>query len=373
MSFKGNPVQDGRETMTRRERFCRLYDFEKTDRSVWWEAVEFWPETVEQWRSKGGLPAEANVMQYYGFDPTPRVYGGLGCTALTLSGPPVQSHVLKEEQGTRVMENDLGAIWRIRTDGASMPQWLKFPIESHQDWLDKIKPRLDPCDHDFSCLDQETALCLEQDGPIGFWITGLYAFWRLFWGEVNLAYAFYDYPETLHDMARTWLKLHCECHPRIFSTVQVDYMLLHEDMAYKNGPLIGPALFDEFIAPYYRELMAHLRQCGQHRFMLDSDGNNGIVLERFAELGINGLFPFEAAAGCDALEFRRKYPRFVVWGAIDKRVLLRTKEDIEREVMSKVPPLWEGGGFIPSIDHSVPPCPQENFEYFLQLVREICR
>ena len=29
--------------------------------------------------------------------------------------------------------------------------------------------------------------------------------------------------------------------------------------------------------------------------------------------------------------------------------------------------------FIPAIDHSVPPCPQGNFEFFLELVRDICQ
>jgi uroporphyrinogen decarboxylase len=96
-------------------------------------------------------------------------------------------------------------------------------------------------------------------------------------------------------------------------------------------------------------------------------------LDRFAELGINGLFPFEVAAGSDVLAFRERHPRFFVWGAFDKRALLGTRDDVEREVMAKVPKLWEQGGFIPSIDHSVPPCPQENFEHFLELVRSICR
>ena len=53
----------------------------------------------------------------------------------------------------------------------------------------------------------------------------------------------------------------------------------------------------------------------------------------------------------------------------DKRALLKTKADVEREVMSKVPHLLETGRFIPSIDHAVPPCPQENFEHFIELVR----
>ena len=364
-------------SLTHRERFCRLYDFQNVDRLVQWEAVAFWQQTVDEWKATGGLPEDVErtgVMAYYDMEPRPTVSGGLGLTSMQLSGPPVEWHVVEEDEHSRVIEDDLGALRRTRTDGTSMPQFLRFPVESDADWRDKIAPRLRPQAHTYGKLEEEVATCAEEpDAPVGLWLVGLYAFWRNFWGEVNLAYAFYDAPDTLHDMARTWLRMHCECTPRVLGATDVAWTLFHEDMACKGGPLIGPRTFDEFMAPYYRELLAHLRQHGQHRLAVDSDGNNGEVLERFADLGINGLYPFEVAAGSDALAFREKYPHFFVWGAVDKRVLLGTREDIEREVEAKVPKLWEQGGFIPSIDHSVPPCPQENFEYFLKLVREICR
>jgi len=358
--------------LTSRERFCKLYDFEKVDRSVRWEAVGFWGQTVEEWNASGGLPAGVDPMEYYEFDPTPTVSGGLGLTSMSLSGPPVQTRVVDDDGHTSVVENDLGALWRERSDGgASMPQWIRFPVESHEDWLNKIKPRLRPQDHNYGGLESEIRSLQDSDGPAGFWLVGLYAFWRNFWGEHNLAYAFYDAPETLHDMARSWLSVHCECSPRILDSVDIDYVLFHEDMAFKNGPLIGPSTFDEFMAPYYRELFSHLKSNKMTRFLLDSDGNNGPILDKFIDIGMNGLFPFEVSAGCDVVEFRKTHPDFVIWGGIDKRVLLQTREDIEKEVMAKVPVLWESGGYMPSIDHSVPPCPQENFEYFLQLVRSI--
>ncbi|MBI3920968.1 MAG: hypothetical protein HY318_06060, partial [Armatimonadetes bacterium] len=232
---------------------------------------------------------------------------------------------------------------------------------------------LNPREHDYGTLEQDAESFRTNDEPNGLWLVGLYAFWRNFWGEENLAYAFYDCPETLHDMAATWRTMHCECLPRVLEATRVDYTLFHEDMACKGGPLIGPEFFDRFMAPYYREVFQHLRSFGQHRFMLDSDGDNGLVLERFVELGMNGIFPLEIAAGSDPLAFRRRHPDFFLWGCIDKRVLLGTTDDVKREVEGKVPELWQSGGFIPAIDHAVPPCPQENFEFFLDLVRGICQ
>jgi uroporphyrinogen decarboxylase len=62
----------------------------------------------------------------------------------------------------------------------------------------------------------------------------------------------------------------------------------------------------------------------------------------------------------------------VLWGGIDKRVLSRSKKEIEHEVLSKVPELLKNGGYIPSIDHSVPPdVPFKNFEFYIDLIRRL--
>ena len=355
--------------LTRRERFCRLYDFERADRPPRWEAIAFWGETIEQWKAQGGLPGDADPMAHYGFEPRYEISANLGFTGMTLSGPPVQTRIIEDDGHTRVCENDLGSVWRERLDGTSMPQFIRFPVESHRDWLQKIKPRLDPQAHDFGTIEPAAGRSRTSDDPWGFMLVGLYAFWRNLWGGQNLAYAFYDQPETLHDMADTWLKMHCECTPRVLEAARLDYTFFHEDMAFKTAPLIGPNLFRQFMAPHYRPLIEHLRHHGQRRFLLDSDGQNGQVLDEFIELGIGGMFPFEVAAGYNIAAFRTTHPRFMVWGGIDKRVLLRTKADIRRVVLENVPAVWETGGFIPAIDHAVPPCPRENFEYYLELIR----
>jgi uroporphyrinogen decarboxylase len=62
----------------------------------------------------------------------------------------------------------------------------------------------------------------------------------------------------------------------------------------------------------------------------------------------------------------------VLWGGIDKRVLARDKAAIDREVQAKVPFLIEQGGWIPGIDHAVPPdVPLENYIYYFESVKAI--
>lgn len=362
--------------LTQRERFCRVYDFQKADRPPRWETIAFWEETIAGWRARGGLPDSVRDSEsariHYGMEPWIGISGGLGLTGMAMLGPPNQWRLVKQEADSAIHESDLGEIVRHRSDGGvSMPQFIRFAVESPADWERKIKPRYRPSEHAFAGLDKEVAgVKALGDVPVGLYLVGLYAFWRNWWGEEKLAYAFYDFPEVLRDMARVWLTMHTTNVGRVLAAHPCDWTLFHEDMACKGGPLIGPRLYKEFMAPYYRELFQHLRTLGQRRIAVDSDGDNGPLLECFVELGFNGLYPFEVAAGSDALAFREKHPDFVVLGALDKRVLLQSREAVRREVMTKVPRLWTQGGFIPSVDHSVPPCPRENFEYFVQCIRE---
>ena len=73
------------------------------------------------------------------------------------------------------------------------------------------------------------------------------------------------------------------------------------------------------------------------------------------------------------MALRKKYCQgLLIIGGIDKRVLSKDKKAIEKEVMSKVPFLIEQGGYIPIVDHTVPPdVPFEDFLYYRELIRKI--
>ncbi|MDI6827072.1 MAG: uroporphyrinogen decarboxylase family protein, partial [Armatimonadota bacterium] len=155
--------------------------------------------------------------------------------------------------------------------------------------------------------------------------------------------------------------------------VELDFVYIWEDMAFKNGPLIGPNLFQEFVLPYYKQVTASLRLHGVKNIIVDSDGDNRPLLDLFIEAGVNVFFPLEIAAGMEPIPIREKYGhKLVLWGGIDKRVLAKGKADIEQELMRKVPQMLDDGGYIPSIDHSVPPDVSfENYQFYVELLHKI--
>ena len=83
--------------------------------------------------------------------------------------------------------------------------------------------------------------------------------------------------------------------------------------------------------------------------------------------------PLEVAAGNDAVALRKEYGQdLILGGNIDKRALIKGKDAIKEEVMSKVPFLLGKGGYFPTVDHLVPPdVTLENYQYYVNTMREV--
>jgi uroporphyrinogen decarboxylase len=77
------------------------------------------------------------------------------------------------------------------------------------------------------------------------------------------------------------------------------------------------------------------------------------------------MSPFEVASNCDVVEVGRQYPNLVIKGGIDKRVLAKSKDDIDRMVEYILPAMRERGGYVPTCDHGVPEeVPYENYLHY---------
>jgi uroporphyrinogen-III decarboxylase len=192
-------------------------------------------------------------------------------------------------------------------------------------------------------------------------------------GEEELCYAYFEQPELIHDMLQTIGDTAEKVMNRVSKTVPVDHLFVHEDMAGKTGPLIGPDQIREFIQPYYRRIWDMLAERGARLFNQDSDGNMNPVLDAFIEAGVNQIHPCEPAAGMDIVKIREKYgDRLSFWGGIDKHVLRKSREDIVAELEYKIPPMVATGGCVLGLDHCIPNgTPLENYRFYIEKSWEI--
>jgi uroporphyrinogen decarboxylase len=151
-----------------------------------------------------------------------------------------------------------------------------------------------------------------------------------------------------------------------------DVVELKEDMAYKHAAMISPEMFRSFMLPHYRRLVGFLRARGARVIYVDSDGDPTALIPLWREAGVDGMSPCEAAAGVDPRDVRRRFPGFAMLGGIDKRCLSRGTREVWEEVTGKVPRLVEQGGYIPHVDHAVPPdAVLANYVYCRQLIAAI--
>ena len=143
--------------------------------------------------------------------------------------------------------------------------------------------------------------------------------------------------------------------PRALREAPVTLAQFWEDMCYRQGPLISPALFREFMLPRYRRITEAIRAAGVDIIFVDSDGDVSELIPLWLEAGINGVFPMEQACGNDLHAYRRRYGReLLMAGGLDKRALARGRRAIDDELQRQLP-LAAGGGYVPTLDHAIPP------------------
>jgi uroporphyrinogen-III decarboxylase len=135
--------------------------------------------------------------------------------------------------------------------------------------------------------------------------------------------------------------------------------------------MVSPEIFRRFMLPYYQEITNFFHARGVDRILVDSDGNILELCRLFVEGHADGVYPLEIAAGSEAAAMRERYPSLSLMGGIDKRALAAGPEAIDRE-LERLLAVVNKGGYVPMIDHLVPPdVSLDNYLYYLQRRREL--
>ncbi|MBU0611219.1 MAG: hypothetical protein KKI08_25295 [Armatimonadetes bacterium] len=358
--------------MTSRERFHETFRFGRPDR-VFMHTQWTFGETRQRWLEEG-MPRDVHFNTYFGFD-------RLEMLPLNAAPwPPFESKVVEQAEHWSIIEDELGGRLKRWTDREiGMSQWITYPIRGREQW-EAFKQRLDATatvryPEYWESYKQSVR---DRDYPLGIHAGSYYGWIRNWVGMEHLALWYMDCPDLIHEMTEFIGDFMLRLLDRALTDIpDFDYALLWEDMCYKAGPLISPQAFRDFMLEPMKRVTARLHEAGIDIIMVDCDGQIDALLPLWLEAGVNLHYPLEVASDCDPLKYRELYGKNILLiGAIDKRALRDccTKADVEREVMAKVPALWEQGGYGPFVDHAVPPDVSfENFKHYVDLVNEICR
>ena len=329
--------------------------------------------TLDAWEYQG-LSRESNWGKLIGQDPR------VGLPINNLPDPPFEERTLEIQGDKRIWIDNLGAT-RIdeanpTTPGFVTRRWLRFPVETRADY-EEMKKRHRP-DSDgrvpknFEAIRQKLASDT-REAILNVTIQG--PFWKVrdWVGFENLCLLCADDPGWVRDMFDFACDFAIENLRGRIEGLEVDHLFLNEDMAYKHASMISPQMVRELMFPGYRRLIDYLRSAGVRSIIMDCDGHISQLISLWIETGFHGTWPCEIAALNDPVAYRKEYGTDIaLLGTIDKRELRFGFKEVMAEVMGKVPFLMEKGGYVPGVDHGVPPdVPVRNFFYLCELLKAL--
>jgi hypothetical protein len=378
------PDPDGPWRMTSVDRFAAAYAMRATDRLP---RTDFyiWAEAIERWKTEG-MPPEAadHRAEFFRYDPSPWAEHLVDCGWCEPPFVPLfEDRVVETSGDYEIIQDKAGRLKRMykgRRHGF-MPTYLRHVVAGREDWENAARPRLDPKDERryarLNGLEADEVARQVREGRalVTAAMVGGYMNLRALVGPVEVLYLFHDDPALVHAIMRNWLDLAVAAFTRVQDRLGPIFRLyLGEDICYRSGPLISPAMIREFITPYYRELHQTLanRQRERVYFEIDTDGDYRLTIPPYREAGVTAFSPNEVAAGCDLVEIGRQYPDLVLLGGIDKRILAETPAAIDRMVERILPALVRRGGYVPTCDHGVPDnVPYANYLHYRKRVLEL--
>ena len=340
--------------MTELERFLSVVRFEKPD---------YWP-SLTAWGVGGvhqggllklyqeGLPENVGEMESWC-----RYWGQ--CTFESVESIGRDAPGIKTESWIEgefeYVRSETGALTRQVLDNDliySMPDFIEFDVRDRKSW-ETFRSRI--TSRRKADVEEQAERLDGRTRPASISACTTWGTIRSWMGPERALLAIYDDPDLVRDMIdwQTWN--FDQFVAPVIERYRPEAILGWEDFCYNHGMLISPASFREFCAPHYRHVAEVARSCGAELLMIDCDGKVDEYTLLLEEVGFNGCWPMEQVCGNDLLDYRRRQPRFVFAGGIEKQVACTGNgHRIESELVPRVPKMLEAGGYFPTFDHGLP-------------------
>jgi len=173
-------------------------------------------------------------------------------------------------------------------------------------------------------------------------------------------------PDWAHFLSRKFTDFYLADYTRAAEATggRIDLFLLISDLGSQQGPLVSPAMFRRFVAPYLKEMVDCIHGLGA-KVLYHSCGAISPFIPELIALGIDLLDPIQPVRPEMAPEsLKASYgDRLSFHGGIDMQRLLPhgTPAEIETEVRRYCRTLGQGGGYILGPAHLFQPdVPPEN-------------
>jgi len=335
-----------------------------------------WPTTIKRWHREG-MPQELkdaeDIRRHFGLQP--HIWSAPPANVWLY--PEFERDVLSESGDKVTYRNEHGIVcteFRVDPAHKSMPHFEEFPVKNRADWQmlrERLRYSPQRLDADY---EDKVARWQRRSAPLIIalnWGGSFFGSLREMMGLERLCVTFYDDPQWIEAMMDAVLELALALTERLLRDFTPDALCLWEDMGYKTGPLLSPALFRRFMLPRYKVLTQAIHDMGVPYVFVDSDGDIRQLIPLWLEGGVDGFVPLERQASMDPSALRAQYGEQVLMiGGVDKRALARGPEAIDAE-MEMVRRTVAVGGYVPFFDHGLPhDVPYANFVHFVERLKE---
>jgi len=280
------------------------------------------------------------------------------------------------EGNWEILESETGAITHQILDNDSkysMPHFIEYDVRDRVSW-EFYRERATPGPRWSAERIEHAARKLDsRDKPLCVGAGSTWGGLRGLMGPERACTILYDDPMLAREILEwcAWVRRNYVF--PVIERLRPEIVCCGEDICYNHGMLISPAHFRRFCSPAYAEVGQIARDCGATMVAIDTDGNYMELVPLVEECGVNAIYPSEAKPGNDLFAIREQHPKFILMGWLEKECVNEGMGHlIEREIMSKVPPLLAKGRYLPNLEHGLQPMATfENLCKFMTLLHEV--
>jgi uroporphyrinogen decarboxylase len=261
-------------------------------------------------------------------------------------------------------------------DAGSIPAEIDHLLKDRASWEEHFKWRYQWSETRVNQSTLEHLKTVKRDTPLGLHCGSLFGQIRDVLGIEGVSYLYVDDEPLFREIIDTVADLCYRNTERALvlgAGVGFDFAHFWEDICFKNGPLISPAVFREYVGPHYRRITDLVKRHGIDIVSLDCDGWIDALLPIWFENGVNTMFPIEVGTwDASIAPWRKQYGKELRGvGGMNKTVFAHDKAAVDAEI-ERLRPLIELGGYIPCPDHRIAPDAKfENVCYYAEQLRRM--
>jgi uroporphyrinogen decarboxylase len=146
----------------------------------------------------------------------------------------------------------------------------------------------------------------------------------------------------------------------------IDVIKIADDLGTQTGLLISPSTYRQLVKPYHTKLFNFIKEQGNFKLLLHSDGAVRDIIPDLIEMGVDALNPIQPnIPGMDPESLKSEFgKKLAFWGGgIDTQSTLSfgTPDEVKKEVKKRVEILKRDGGYVFAQVHNIQPeVPVEN-------------